>query len=1190
MPRCRTPDHLIGIGGGGSKVVYQFMEQDWILEEVLDTDTYEDDGGDRLQTTIIDTAVDDTWHDERFGPIERNIDRLIEDSSYTEADEIITFTKRQLLDDTNGIPDHWTSNSTLTSPAVNNLADDQDLNSWWVKPGREPLSKMNDSGFGGGVQRRRSVSKMLYHIAEYEDIGITPHTTGDDEVCIVASLGGGTGSGMALNLASNIESQRTHLFAIIPHEGDKPNQKTNAHAALSELEYSYLTGEGPFDMVTLIPYIDGISDDEFEKGVVRTIIAQQNAIKGGNFTNNTVPSDNSNNAPPGFAPFTLAVPYTVMYDIDKIDRAKREVRDVFESKRDELEAEAGLYTVVEEFLKSELPDSAGAFGSGDASFSLESDWGRDQAAQLVQRIDKIRGTFLEQDSLLVADLSEAVTDITNQIDTATDEEEGPLAGIPDADDIGELERARLVIDDAPEYALERFENNLDYDETDELAYELVRLVEQEFRNIKQRRDLWKATAAITSEETGISEDDAAMIRTALRDIVLDTDIEFASNVLADPKIDHRINELEADVARLVENHAELTAFHEHVTNALTSSINSWRVEAESEAEVLAAINKHRRDAIDSINTLCERVRQRISRITSANTADGVDSHLDFDFDSLNDELDEMDVEQIDGDRIRAALRYVADAKRATIEHNSGMIPGRPDQSQEFDRAVRSLADYDMFTINEGASEKSVDDPFRCSFDDEAFSREPEIDERASTAIESIAEQFESEFGQGGESFVTHSLFDHVESDSQTTTDLTVPRDSNLTTVTENLKAALEGSESTKASELLDNVAISFPLEDTSPTVTSLGGESNATDRIPSITLTLFDAFLNPIAKTVQENEDRLSTLGDNDITEESGLIELYRKINALAGSAGTSYSDDEIDLPEANPMKRGGETYGRDFAQKYDGLYKIRFDDNLTETEGTHPYIKQERSDHEDLIGDPDDIAESNVIENHRDDDIFPAFRNSIRRMFENRHGRAPINEFTPSGSGDVDGVEPMYGLLRYRPVYLSRGLEYDQDAGKIHDEIYDQVGNHGYIQDNELYSAEQYDSGGPDEVTMVMFISGLFLDNLSLASERNGYYQTYQSQFETHEFIPTHHSIGIGGAWDTWQKLRAWTEEDADKAGYGEHYGAIVYRDEIGDPTDEMFIDEILRRNHDADESPKDLFYEMMDTDTHESTIDMDR
>lgn len=56
MARCSTPDVLIGLGGGGNRIVYRLMSQDWLLNEVLKTDEYDAPEPDQLKATVIDTA------------------------------------------------------------------------------------------------------------------------------------------------------------------------------------------------------------------------------------------------------------------------------------------------------------------------------------------------------------------------------------------------------------------------------------------------------------------------------------------------------------------------------------------------------------------------------------------------------------------------------------------------------------------------------------------------------------------------------------------------------------------------------------------------------------------------------------------------------------------------------------------------------------------------------------------------------------------------------------------------------------------------------------------------------------------------------------------------------------------------------------------------------------------------------
>lgn len=1176
MPRCETPDHLIGVGGNGSKVVYRFMEQDWILEEVLATDEYELDDPDELHATTIDSATDDQHHDTRGGPIERDIESLIEDSEYSKKDEHITFTRNQIVE---SIPGNWTRADTLTAPkSIERLAADTGLTSWWLERGREPLTKMNDEGFSGGVQRRRAVSKMLYHIAEHEGDSVAPSTNNNDEVYVVAPLGGGTGSGMALDLASDLDNERIHLIGILPHSDEKRNEKTNALAALSELEYAALSGEGPFDTMTLVPYIESVPDSDFEMAVVRTILAHVNGMKGGNFTGEITPG--GNNAPPEYAPFTLAAPHTILYDIGLKPRAEDAVDDALTTKQEQLDAEADLYEVVETFFTD-------TFSDADPGELTDPD-GLDEATELRKRIDAVRGRLLDQESLEAADVQSAADEIAEEIDLILEGEGGPV-NVPDVDDdsIETRERDRRLIDDedAPNYIKERLSNELDYDETDTLRHDLLKVTRQEFENIEARRDLWKLTAGLTADATGLSESRARMIRGAFREVILDETEGYISSVL-DPTIKDELETISAqsDDAKARYDHFE--TFYDEVHDELTSSIHRWRDEVGQQAETLAAINRHWDDATDEIDTLQETLETKLEKISEADDAANVSATIDFNFKTLNEKLEAMGVTPIDDEALTGALGDVADARRAHLEHNSGLLPGKPDKSREFNTAVGENAETNYFSLNPRRPETHIDDPFKAELTDDgaALERDTEIENARETVIKSMKTTFREVFGGNDGQFSTSRLSDVT--DETPIEELEVPNNPSLSTVVSTLDDALDAAtDPESASELLDTIISVQAL------ATARGADDD--DDVPSMARNLYESYLRPIDAGIDDAKADLRTLGDNDVVDEDGVYEVFEQVDALAGNASSVDEEVALKLPTANPNVSDNETYGRDFASN-DRLYDIKLEENFQSTDDFHPYISRKKAEPSDITADPEHIGESDVIENHVDD-IVGDFANSIDWLLGNRFGRGPLNTFEPRGNEDLDNLTPEYEKLRVRPVYMSRGFEQRTDKSKpFYDEIEAALNQEMYLGQNDIYAPEIYDSGSSDEISLVLFIGGIILDNIELVTERGGYAEVYDRNYRESEFIGSHHSIGLGGRWDYWRTLGEWAGDCYDGDGA---FGAYLHRETFGDPTDPEFMNELMRHeasNNDdenvGDDFPdvKQLFYDRMHVDVFESTIDL--
>lgn len=67
----------------------------------------------------------------------------------------------------------------------------------------------------------------------------------------------------------------------------------------------------------------------------------------------------------------------------------------------------------------------------------------------------------------------------------------------------------------------------------------------------------------------------------------------------------------------------------------------------------------------------------------------------------------------------------------------------------------------------------------------------------------------------------------------------------------------------------------------------------------------------------------------------------------------------------------------------------------------------------------------------------------------------------------------------------------------------------------------------------------------------------------------------------DAWEEANP--ESDAD-------FGGFVYRDEVDDPNDKSFIDEIKYRNETDGESAADLFLDALTADAYENTVEIEK
>ena len=1181
MVRCSTPDTLIGLGGGGSRVVYRFMEQEWILNEVLNNGPSDGDhGNDILRATTIDTATDEEWHEDRVESVENAVSTAIEDSEYSEKDRFLEFEGPTIIPDE--LSRGW-KNELLTSPnSIRDLRSDVGLNSWWLENGRDPLENVNDKGFDSGVNRLRSVSKALYHIADHT--GVDPvKVRPEGEVAVVTSLGGGTGSGLAIDLASDLagEVDSVHLYAVLPRSGAGIDIKTNAHAALSELEYAELTSESPFDTITLLPHLDEVSDKnaEFEMAAIRTILARQN---GGDELKKLRPKKEDRSSAPAYAPFTIASPVTLRYDFEAKEEAKDVVENTLDRKRSELQDEADLHTAVEKYLKNAFPDTAGAEIAGNESkgtLDFDDD-GLQRAVELQRRIeDDLWKTFLDSDALRVANLGDTVDRIDAEFEEICSDESIGVDG-----DASELERAAEFVEVVPE----RLEDPLEdfaLTERDGSEYKLVEALKAELANVAKRRDLYEAISRITAEENpGLSEKEAETIRTVLSEVVFDEEIKFPSKRIQNPKLRDAIENRENDLADCDRELDALEAQYKDVASDIRTNRNEWYNAISDDAERLAAINRDKQTLNTVLKDLSREIAKKCRKVDTAGSAelDRITLNLDQigplgDEDEningiapINAKLEKIGLDRIPVDEIENAFESVKRARRLEIEHGGGIFP--EDNAEEFVTAANNANADGWFTINPNNSDTSVEDEFSCAFNGDELDLTEEIEAAEEDAIDAIADAFVDTFTADGTAFVSY------EPDSDD--GVAVPEGSSPITVKESLNSGLRATTKTDENELLNDVMPVSDIDPSDPSSDPLPEQASERSENRAAMLQLVDAYLQPIREEYENTATRRDELTDDE--DRPGLISRLKVLRGLAEGEDAV----EVDLPDPDDRQRSG-VYGADFVDKYEGIYGFDLDDSFKYENEDNPYVVPMKTKPTDLAGDPDDISDTDIVEN-RAEEIETELRRETAKLKDNSK-RAPYRVALRGNAERTGDTE--YKQMRIRQVYLSRGYEEKQGIGKKYDRVYAEYNDREDMpidSNPDMYNADLYPYGWGDDLTMVTFVGGVFLDNIDLVSEANGYRDMYRETHSASEFPGSHHTIGLGAMWDRWGTLGEWVTEDWEERfpDSDADFGGYVHRDRLYDPSNKQFIEEIRYRNQADDESPTELFLDAMAADAYENTV----
>ena len=241
---------LCGLGGCGKRMVGEICSHEWFLNYysqenrnlqiyTMDTDATEKDQDERRCQTVLNKAKSlggqgRVKYSSLFLPGIANVDR------------VPNLASTEIVNKIKGI-------NTEPKASV-----------WWLNDPDAGL-KFNDlrridpgihDDFSGGVHRRRAISKAIFYkvISEGQASGF-PMFSNVGTNAIVVGLGGGTGSGMFIDLARYIREHQAitaqiWLFVILPTTNESDAEQVNAAIALTELEYIN-QGERLFNNIVL---------------------------------------------------------------------------------------------------------------------------------------------------------------------------------------------------------------------------------------------------------------------------------------------------------------------------------------------------------------------------------------------------------------------------------------------------------------------------------------------------------------------------------------------------------------------------------------------------------------------------------------------------------------------------------------------------------------------------------------------------------------------------------------------------------------------------------------------------------------------------------------------------------------------------------------------------------------------------
>jgi hypothetical protein len=1090
------PDNIIGIGNAGKTVVTHYLSQDWIIDRAV--------GGpepneDEFSAFIIDTATNEQSTDER--DVER-INQKIEETaeSFGKNPDLID-TGIDYINPLDDASDQFISRTGLTSKAtVQTIARNDNLTAWWL----ENNSDMLTDGYGQGVLRRRGLSKALYHASRaakgstkvnLNDLSrnLTSGKSDDGTATMVVGLGGGTGSGTYLDLAKHLSEEVTelNLIASVPGLDEKNRRTANCFAALSELEYLALNGENPFTNIVLLPFgpAKQLSNKEtFLDAFVQTIIARESTTN--DFTE-FLDEASAQPIPKKFAPFTVAVPQILRYDVGDIREQEQAIEEYRETKREALDAEISLYEAIHDYFTDEWDGEVGDLlvevqrnnAVGNDQFALSGS----EASSLRNRLDDLR-SWIEDEERFGSVNNEALVTWREQLGQWIDREQEQNSDRP------QEEIKKQLVTRVPE-RIESLRPVEDVYASEPSERKLAGVIRDELRTIKLRANLLRALKVIDEEE----------VREAV-DSAIDPD---ADGYIGSRRLEDRVNSLNRDIDTHESNLEVLDDLETDLEDARDYVIESWHDAVADDLELLVELDSNADEVRERLRTLNEEFEGQLRTISQANTPDNVRAGgLDFNFDRLNAQLRDIGVDPIDGQQISDSIEQTKRAYEVWDDiNNGGGILGkigfgdRQEKENEYVAYVDAV-DERYVEITPSGERGDFEQDFSCTPATDGLFEDviSEIEEKRQRIRHRIVQEFKttiSEF-EG-----TDAVSDRRAQWTDNGFDLEWPGDTGDAVPT--LRDRLENLDAESADAVLDDL-----------TADGTGYEDPGT-----VYVAFTDAYLAPI-------EAKRSELHD-EIEEKRRRAEVYKSLR----DAVVQYDDAFDGMGPSRPEV--------DDAQRID-----------VGSDTDSPYVTKVEADDQLSLLQYEDIADSGVwTDRSMENEKYKIGRFFEKRFAENAITDTNLNCLanrlieTQNTSGEYTNVtSTRYDGHYVGNIYMSRAFPDQEDPG---DDIFQSVENVFRASDLHLrdggdgYTHESKSYGAPWDLSMITFVGGIFLDNLyPVIQPTDGYLSSYEAQREElAESVRIRHVHGVDG-------------RDDSISAPGE--GGYVYRDamlDLDDPED---------------------------------------
>lgn len=1095
MSRYYVPDALVCLGGAGIDIGQTFMSQEWILREVMEPDPHpngpSDQGAGVLDAYFVDTSLEEEvttgFVDHEDGGIE-TFDHLV-DEIY---DDVGTAPDRPAvhgIDLTDRTRDDWLSVASLTSDSTvrDRFAPPTGLQAWWLNDdtsqGQEPILQPVRDQFKQGVQRRRGLTKALYRISQADTDPLNEINTAPDSVdyvSIIAGLGGGSGSGLLLDVGRRLAADAdVTLFAVLPRPDggrDGTTEFRNTYAALSELEYLTLSNDSPFTNVVLLPYGAADSREDFDQAVVNAILAYYNVHDDPTNTFNRYDA-NDDNGPARYAPFTIAVPQVLNFLKDDIEESKDNFQTYQERIRTSQAAEAALYDQLEAFIADYYPEAE------EADYRVDDETVGDIAEQYITSLR----TLVDQP--VIDDLDyDSADEFRKQVDDFLD----------NVDD-DQSETRRLV----EQFPVEQTRTNFEPGEQVENEAEFIDMLYASVELAGRRLALYEQKAYIRSEAT---EDD--IINEELEDELdirgtVADDLEKAlsrsdtgSNRNLTGSFRTPIDDLSDELS------GEIQAIEHLKQGAETRAEKLAGKWAEDVADELAAYQSHKElaeEAGEYLSSLEEAIDRRLKTAESATTetVDDLDERgTEFQaYEDLNDALRDIGIDSIDEDAVETAVRETVAARKAQlrVESKEGSIVEAvkgiiglgdiPSHVADYRNAARQIDDDVIEGVHEdnvgGAFDPTLSRSLITAREDTLNEKDDDLRKDLLSAFGRFAERPSDHRGDLSGLADTAEAFDPDTDGNETVFDpdsgvLDAALDSDDPYTVEDAKSSFE-SDLDDETDWQDGDAPAARAQEL------------VDDELTTLLATPFGAALaerRRLKKAVTDRLDAYTELSGDPDSDESGML----------SEEGNEFANDCSNVPDIEQIT----------------VYENPSNDGRA-------FRTEARPEDPARIGTSDDLSGANLLSSDTERrELGAELSTMVGDTLTPGTNYLPFREYRPSADGQ-DVTPAVYNQHRGDLVVMSRLFDAhsDDDADFVFDETTEAVEDYFNFHPTEGFVSAQGELADAWDVAVTYFIGGGFLDNLEpMASCRSQYLDAYDEHADTDYLHPlvARHTFGIDG------------------------------------------------------------------------------